>query len=180
MILRAVFFAAGIRLHDLLLPTCANAQRILKAGAIIDATMNGLQGPQIFAVGQEPAGRNENGSYPVAINELKETTMMNQVDEFNRARTRMSGDIKTVIADGEDLLKAAADVSGEGFAVAREKFAEKLGNARARLADASQAAVGTARRSAAAADGYVHGNPWTAIGIAGAAGLLIGFLAARR
>ena len=106
--------------------------------------------------------------------------MMNQVDEFNRARTRMAGDIKTVIADGEDLLKAAADVSGEGFAVAREKFAEKLGSARARLAGASRTAVEKTRETTAAADRYVHGNPWTAIGIAGAAGLLIGFLAARR
>jgi len=95
-----------------------------------------------------------------------ETTMVNKADEFNRARTRMTGDIRTVIADGEDPLKAAADISGSRFAVVREKFAEKLGSARARLADASQAAVGTARRTAGAADGYVHGNPWTAIGIA--------------
>lgn len=71
--------------------------------------------------------------------------MMNQVDELNRARARMAGGIRMVIADGEDLLKAAADVSGEGFAVARARFAEKLGNARARLADASQAAVGTSQ-----------------------------------
>ena len=106
--------------------------------------------------------------------------MMNQVDEFNRARTRMAGDIRMVIADGEDLLKAAAEVSGEGFAVARERFAEQLGSARARLADASQAVVGTARKSAAAADDYVHDSPWIVIGIAAAAGTLIGFLAARR
>jgi len=103
---------------------------------------------------------------------------MNQVDEFNRARARMAGDIRAVIADGEDLLKAAAEVSGEGFAVARGKFAEKLGTARARLEDASHAAVGTAKRGAAAANGYVHGNPWTVIGVAVAAGALIGFLAA--
>jgi len=109
-----------------------------------------------------------------------ETTMVNKADEFNRARTRMTGDIRTVIADGEDPLKAAADVSGARFAVVREKFAEKLGSARARLADASQAAVATARRTAAATDGYVHGNPWTVIGIAAAAGMLIGVLAARR
>jgi ElaB/YqjD/DUF883 family membrane-anchored ribosome-binding protein len=106
--------------------------------------------------------------------------MMNQVDELKRAKTRMTGDIKTVIADGEDLLKAAVEVSGEGFAVAREKFGEKLASARARLAGASQTAVEKTRETAAAADRYVHGNPWTAIGIAGAAGLLIGFLAARR
>jgi ElaB/YqjD/DUF883 family membrane-anchored ribosome-binding protein len=106
--------------------------------------------------------------------------MMNQVDEFNRAKIRMTGDIKTVIADGEDLLKAAAEVSGEGFAVARRKFEEKLSGARARLADASQTAIKTAKRSAGAANSYVHGNPWSAIGVAAAAGVLIGFLAARR
>jgi ElaB/YqjD/DUF883 family membrane-anchored ribosome-binding protein len=30
------------------------------------------------------------------------------------------------------------------------------------------------------ADGYVHDSPWTAIGVAAAAGILIGFLAAKR
>jgi len=106
--------------------------------------------------------------------------MMKQVDEFNRAKIGMTGDIRAVIADGEELLKAAADVSGEGFAVAREKFAEKLNSAKARLADTSRAAVATARKAAAVADGYVHDSPWTMIGIAAAAGLVVGFLAARR
>jgi ElaB/YqjD/DUF883 family membrane-anchored ribosome-binding protein len=114
------------------------------------------------------------------INEIKETTMMNQVDELKRAKSRMVGDIKAVIANGEDLLKAAADVSGEGFAVARAKFEEKLGSARVHLADAVQPAVDKARRTAATADGYVHDNPWTVIGVAAAAGILIGVLAARR
>jgi len=107
--------------------------------------------------------------------------MMNQtVDEFNRAKSKMAGDIKTVITDTEDLLKAAAGVSGEGIAAARGKFGEKLESARARLADASRPAIDKAKRSAAAVDGYVHGNPWTAVGVAAAAGILIGFLANRR
>jgi ElaB/YqjD/DUF883 family membrane-anchored ribosome-binding protein len=119
-------------------------------------------------------------AHRATTNATKEMTMMNQVDELNRAKNRMAGDIKTVIADGEDLLKAAAGVSGEGFVAAREKFAEKLGNARERLAGAVQPAVDRARKTAAAADGYVHDNPWTLIGIAATAGILIGFLAARR
>ena len=106
--------------------------------------------------------------------------MKQTVDEFNRAKGKIAGDIKTVITNSEDLLKATAAVSGDGFAVARAKFDEKLGSARARLADASRAAVGTARETAAAADDYVHDSPWTAIGIAAAAGMLIGFLAATR
>jgi ElaB/YqjD/DUF883 family membrane-anchored ribosome-binding protein len=102
------------------------------------------------------------------------------VDEFNQANNKMAGDIRSVITDGENLLKAAAEVSGEGFAVVRGKFQEKLEDAKSRLADASQAAVGKARKTAAAADGYVHDNPWPVIGVAAAVGLVIGILAARR
>ena len=106
--------------------------------------------------------------------------MERRVDEFNLAKCRITGDIKTVIADSEDLLKAAANVSGAGLAVAREKFDEKLSSAKARLVDASRPAVDKARRTAAAANGYVHGNPWAVIGVAAAAAALLGFLAARR
>lgn len=106
--------------------------------------------------------------------------MEQRTDEFNQAKGKMANDIKTVITDGEDLLKAAANVSGAGFAVAREKFDEKLSSAKARLVDASRPAVDKARRTAAAANGYVHDNPWIVIGVAVAAAALIGFLAAKR
>lgn len=104
--------------------------------------------------------------------------MMNRaVSEFDRARGRMAGDFRTMINDGEDLLKAAATVSGEGFGAARAKFEDKLKSARATLAEASQPMFDRTRESAAAADKYVHGNPWTAVGVAITAGVLIGFLA---
>jgi ElaB/YqjD/DUF883 family membrane-anchored ribosome-binding protein len=95
---------------------------------------------------------------------------MNQaMNEFDRARGRITSDFKTMIADGEDLLQAAASVSGEGFAAARAKFEGKLQHARLVLADASRPV-----------DSYVRGNPWSAVGAAMAAGALIGFLAAKR
>ena len=106
--------------------------------------------------------------------------MEQRTDEFNQAKGKVANDIKTVIADGEALLKAAVNVSGAGLAVAREKFDEKLVSARTRLVDASRPGVEKARRSATAANGYVHDNPWTVIGVAAAVGALIGFLAARR
>ena len=111
----------------------------------------------------------------------EENTMMKQtVEEFNRAGSKMADDIKTVTADGEELLKAAADVPGEGFAAVRQKFEEKFANARAKLADTSRAAIEKTRETAAATDAYVHHSPWTVIGVAAAAGILIGILAARR
>jgi ElaB/YqjD/DUF883 family membrane-anchored ribosome-binding protein len=107
--------------------------------------------------------------------------MMNRaVNEFDRAKGRMAGDFRTMIADSEALLKAAASVSGKGFAAARTKFEDKLTRAKATLADASQPVFDRTMESAAAADDYVHGNPWTAVGVAIAAGVLIGFLAAKR
>ena len=102
------------------------------------------------------------------------------VHEFERARGRMAGDFRTMIADSEDLLKAAATVSGEGFTAARTKFEEKVRSAKATLADASQPVFDKTRETAAVADDYVHGNPWTAVGVAIAAGVLLGFLVAKR
>ena len=105
--------------------------------------------------------------------------MMNRaVNAFDLAKGRMAGDFRTMINDSEDLLKAAASVSGEGFALARTKFEEKLKRAKATLADASQPVLERARETAAVTNEYVHGNPWTAVGIAVAAGVLIGFVAA--
>lgn len=106
--------------------------------------------------------------------------MEHGTDELTRARDRMAGDIRTVITDGEDLLKAAAQTSGAGLAAAREKIDETLSSAGARLADASRPVVGQVRQTATAAAGYVHGHPWTVIGVAAAVGALIGLLVARR
>jgi len=95
---------------------------------------------------------------------------------FNRAKDKMAHDLKMIVSDGEDLLKAAANASGEGFAAARAKFSEQVMNVKAKLADASQPMIKGARR----ADDLVRDNPWTAVGAAAAVGMLIGFLAAKR
>jgi ElaB/YqjD/DUF883 family membrane-anchored ribosome-binding protein len=83
------------------------------------------------------------------------------VDEFDRARSRMAGDFRTMITDSEELPKAAATMSGEGFTAARTKFEEKFKSARAGLADASQPVFDRIREAAAVADDYVaiHGSP---------------------
>jgi ElaB/YqjD/DUF883 family membrane-anchored ribosome-binding protein len=59
-------------------------------------------------------------------------------------------------------------------------FERKLKSAKAVLADATQPVVDRTRETAAVADDYVSTNPWTAVGVAMAAGALLGFWAARR
>ncbi len=106
--------------------------------------------------------------------------MEQRIDEFNHAKGKMGNDIKTVFTDGEDLLKAAANVSTAGIAVAREKVGETLDSTRKMLTEASRPAVDKVRQTAVTANNYVHGNPWAVIGFAVAASVLFGFWAAKR
>ncbi len=100
--------------------------------------------------------------------------------EFNRTKGKLVDDFKAIVTDAEDLLQATAKVSGEGFNVARAKFAERLRTAKTSLADAEQLVVDRAKQAAKVTDDYVKSNPWTAVGIAAAVGLIIGLFAAKR
>ena len=102
------------------------------------------------------------------------------MNDFERARSRMSGDFRTIITDGEDLLKAVSTVSGEGLAAARAQFETKIERAKATLADISLPLLDRTRANAARANVYAHENTWAIAGVALAAGALIGFLAAKR
>jgi len=106
--------------------------------------------------------------------------MEQTLDEFNRTKGKVVDDFKTIVNDAEALLQATANVSGEGFAAERTKFTQKLNLAKLRLVDAEQRIVEKAKQAAQATDHYVHDNPWTAVGVAAAVGMLIGFLAAKR
>jgi len=102
------------------------------------------------------------------------------MDELGRATDKVAGDLKAVIADGQALLEAAATVSDEGFVAMRTKFEENTMRAKVALQAASRSVYGSTRAGAAAADEYVRGHPWAAVGFAATAGVLIGLLAARR
>ncbi len=87
---------------------------------------------------------------------------------------------KTVVADAEELLRATANYSGEGFAAAREKFKEKLEVAKGKLIDAQSIVTDKADQAAAVTEKYVAENPWKAIAIVGSVGVIIGMLVSRR
>lgn len=107
--------------------------------------------------------------------------MINQsAKDFDQAGERITADFRAMIADSEDLLKAAATVSSDSLTAARTKFEARVARAKAALADASQPVVDKTRAAAAAADGYVRDRTWSAIGVAAVIGALIGILAARR
>ncbi len=89
-------------------------------------------------------------------------------------------EFRNLVSAGEALLRSTTSVSGEALAQAREQFGAKLADAKGRLGDASRAALDRGRYAAGAADDYVRANPWPAIGIAVAAGVVAGALFMRR
>jgi ElaB/YqjD/DUF883 family membrane-anchored ribosome-binding protein len=95
-------------------------------------------------------------------------------------RDRLVQDMRSVIADAEDLLRATANQAGEKIAVARERIQDSLHQAKVKLAEAEAVLTEHAKQAARYTDEYVHDNPWRAIGIAAGIGLLLGLLISRR
>lgn len=95
-------------------------------------------------------------------------------------RKKLLEDLKTVVSDAEDLLKATADVTGERVKAARGKAEESLKAARARLAEQEAVLLAKTKAVAGATENYVRANPWKGVGIAAAAGLILGILISRR
>jgi ElaB/YqjD/DUF883 family membrane-anchored ribosome-binding protein len=89
-------------------------------------------------------------------------------------------DLKGIVSDSEDLLKATAGAAGERASAARARVEESLRLARTKIEEMDAEMVDRIKDAAKTADEYVHEHPWGAVGIAAAAGLLLGVLVARR
>jgi ElaB/YqjD/DUF883 family membrane-anchored ribosome-binding protein len=95
-------------------------------------------------------------------------------------REKLVQDLKAVVNDAEELLRATAQQTGEKVAVVRAKAEESLKAAKARIAEEGEAVVARAKFVAKTADDFVKENPWQAVGIGALAGLVIGILISRR
>lgn len=89
-------------------------------------------------------------------------------------------DLHTVVRDAEDLLKATASQAGEKVQQARARAEESVRQAKERLAGLEDEALARARAFAGETEAFVREKPWQALGIAAAAGLVLGLLLGRR
>lgn len=96
------------------------------------------------------------------------------------SQEKLVNDIRAVISDAEEILKATADQTGEKIANLRVSIQDRLLGARIRLEAAEVALIDKTRAAARAADDYVHESPWQAVGIGAGVGFLLGLLLARR
>ena len=89
-------------------------------------------------------------------------------------------DLRVVVTDAEELLRATAGQTGERVEKIRAKAEESLRVARDRMQAAGKAVRQSAMDAADTVDEQVHKNPWAAVGIAAGIGLVVGILLARR
>ncbi|MFZ5523278.1 MAG: DUF883 family protein [Pseudomonadota bacterium] len=105
------------------------------------------------------------------------TTKLSVVE--NISKEKLMEDLRMVVADAEELLKATASQAGEQIAVVRNRASDSLRAAKARLAEAQATAVERIKVAARTPDNYVHEHPWQSVGIAATVGILIGVLIGR-
>ena len=106
--------------------------------------------------------------------------MNSQTASKDVSKDKLVADLKVVVADAEELLRATASQAGEKVAAARERIQASLATAKVKLTEAEQVLLEKSKEAAKAADEYVRENPWQAVGVAAAAGLVLGVLISRR
>jgi ElaB/YqjD/DUF883 family membrane-anchored ribosome-binding protein len=88
-------------------------------------------------------------------------------------KQKLIDDFKTLVQDGEELLKAGAD---ELSKETRDKLTDLVGRARTIYGSVEERALAQAR----AADQAIQDHPYESIGIAFGVGVLLGLVLTRR
>jgi len=94
----------------------------------------------------------------------------------HEANQRLAADLRLVVRDAEELLKATAGEAGEKVKELRSRLAKALESAKATCERLQEKTVEAAK----ATDHVIREHPYESIGVAFGVGLLIGVLVARR
>jgi ElaB/YqjD/DUF883 family membrane-anchored ribosome-binding protein len=98
----------------------------------------------------------------------------------NGGHAERSAEWHNLVADVEDLVKRVANVDDADIAEVRSRVEGTLAKAKTTAGVGLALARDRADEVTDVTDEYVRENPWTAIGIAAAIGIVIGFVAGRR
>ena len=101
-------------------------------------------------------------------------------EQAEDGRERLVDEMSAVLSEAEEMLKRAATETGDKARDLRSQVETKLLRAKLSLQELEGQAVDKAKAAARATDDYVHDNPWQAIGVAAAVGIVVGLLMNRR
>jgi ElaB/YqjD/DUF883 family membrane-anchored ribosome-binding protein len=96
-----------------------------------------------------------------------------------RAKALEKSLMRDFVSDVEELVKKVVDVPGVDLATVRDRVSGAIAGARDAVENGADSVRNGARAGTAAADEYVRGYPWAAVGIAIGLGVLLGFTSRR-
>lgn len=91
-----------------------------------------------------------------------------------------ASEIKSLIADVEDLMARIADLKDADVMRVRSKVQRAVDATKQSLAEGAEALREQAQSVASTADDFVRDSPWQAVGLAALVGAVVGILATRR
>lgn len=101
-------------------------------------------------------------------------------NEAALTKEKLTAQMKTVLANTEELLNATSGEAGDVIKSIRSRVEEALRSARIDLRSFEHDVIEKAGAAAEETDKYVHNNPWLAIGTAAGLGLIIGIIIGRK
>lgn len=105
---------------------------------------------------------------------------MAETTNFEKTNSKLLDESKDILQQTEHLLGKAVNATGEEAKALQSRIMGSLRDAKVRLTEVEQASVAKAKAAAKVTDTYVHENPWKAIGLGAAVGVVIGLLISRR
>ncbi len=92
---------------------------------------------------------------------------------------KLTADIKMLVQDAEELMKATAAETGDKVVELRRRLQQTVNEVKPNIATLETAVSRQVTSAVTCTDTYVRDNPWTAMGISAGVGLVIGLLVSR-
>jgi len=105
---------------------------------------------------------------------------MNKTNPLFGVNGTLKRSFDDVIGAAEDMLRATVEETGADYRKARKALEANVRTAKSQMSDRAEDLISDASELGAKGNRLVHANPWTAIGIGAAVGLLAGVLLRRR
>ncbi|NYE26941.1 DUF883 family protein [Pigmentiphaga litoralis] len=103
----------------------------------------------------------------------------NAIDVSSK-KEKIASNFRGLVEGAEDLLRSTAAATGTEVDSARSKLNAQLSRAKGVYSDLEASAIDSYKEVSETTDAYVRENPWRAVGIAAAVGVLVSLVALRR
>jgi ElaB/YqjD/DUF883 family membrane-anchored ribosome-binding protein len=99
---------------------------------------------------------------------------MEMMERTAASSAALASELRIVLQQVEELIHAIGDDRDDALKAIRNRVNNAVDNAKDRLADIEKRAQVGARRAHTVARAYARDNPWTALSIGAAVGLVLG------